>query len=74
MLVLGDHLSMTFEADEMYLVSTNELAAQHVADLHRQAERDRQVRALRTGRGRAGRRRRAAWARWGFRQARPARA
>jgi hypothetical protein len=57
----------------MYLVSTDQLAAQHIADLHRQAERERLVRALRTGRRQA-RRRRAAWARWGFGQARPARA
>jgi hypothetical protein len=56
----------------MYLVSTNELAAQHVAELRRQAERERLARGLRTRRGRPGRR--AARARWGFRQARPARA
>ena len=56
----------------MYLVSTNELAAQHVAELHRQAEHERLVRALRSGRGAA--RRRAARVRWGFRPARPARA
>jgi hypothetical protein len=57
----------------MYLVSTDELAAQHVAELHRQAERERLVRALRTRRGPAGRRR-AARGRWGFWPARPARA
>ena len=57
----------------MYLVSTDELAAQHVAELQRQAERERLVRALRAGRGRAGRRR-AARVRWGFGPARPARA
>jgi hypothetical protein len=57
----------------MYLVSTHELAAQRIADLHREAERDRLARALRTGGGRA-RRRRVAWVRWAFRQARPARA
>jgi hypothetical protein len=57
----------------MYLVSTDELAAQHVAELHRQAEWQRQIRALRSGRGRAGRRR-AVRVRWAFRQARPARA
>jgi len=73
MLVLGAHVTMTFEEDEMYLVSTDELAAQHIAELHRQAERERLVRALRTGRGRTGRRR-AAWVRRGLRQARPARA
>lgn len=57
----------------MHLVSTSELAAQHIAELHIQAEHERQVRALRTGRGQA-RRRRAARERWGFRPARPARA
>jgi len=57
----------------MYLVSTDELAAQHIAELHRQAERERLVRALRTRSGLAGRRR-AARLRWGFRPARPARA
>ena len=57
----------------MYLVSTDQLAAQRIAELHRQAERERLVRALRTGRRQA-RRRRAAWVRWGFGQARPARA
>ena len=57
----------------MYLVSTDQLAAQHVADLHRQAERERLARALRTGRTKA-RRRRAAWLRWGLGPARPARA
>ena len=68
MLVLGAHLTAFEEEDEMYLVSTDELAAQHVAELLRQAERERLVRALRAGR------RRAARVRWGFRQARPARA
>jgi len=72
MLVLGAHDDV--EEDEMYLVSTDELAAQHVAELRRQAERQRLIRELGTGRGRAGRwRRRAARAWWGFGQARPAR-
>jgi hypothetical protein len=57
----------------MYLVSTNELAAQHVAELHRQAEHERLVRGARSRRG-AARRRRAARVRWGFGPARPARA
>jgi hypothetical protein len=56
----------------MYLVSTNELAAQHIAELHRQAGHERLVRALRARRGPA--RRRAARVRWRFRPARPARA
>ena len=57
----------------MYLVSTHELAAQRIADLHREAEHDRLVRAVRATRGGA-RRRRALRVRWAFRQARPARA
>ena len=60
------------EEDEMYLVSTDELAAQRIAELHRQAEHERLVRALRARRGPA--RRWAARVRWGFRPARPARA
>jgi hypothetical protein len=72
MLVLGEHVTALFEEDEMYLVSTNELAAQHVAELHRQAEHERLVRELRTRRAPAGRR--AGRVRWGFRWARPARA
>jgi hypothetical protein len=56
----------------MYLVSTNQLAAQHIAELHRQAGHERLVRALRARRGPA--RRRADRLRWGFRPARPARA
>ena len=60
------------EEDEMYLVSTDELAAQHIAELHRQAEHERLVRALRARRGPA--RRRAGRVRWGFWSTRPARA
>jgi hypothetical protein len=56
----------------MYLVSTDELAAQHIAELRRQAEHERLVRGVRTRRGPA--RRWAARARWGLRPARPARA
>jgi len=56
----------------MYLLSTHELAAQRIADLHREAERDRLARALRTG-GRRTRPRRVGWVRWPVRQARPAR-
>jgi hypothetical protein len=72
MLVLGEHVTALFEEDEMYLVSTNELAAQHVAELHRQAEHERLIRELRTRRRPAGRR--AGRVRWGFGWARPARA
>jgi hypothetical protein len=56
----------------MYMVLTDELAAQRIADLRREAEHDRLARA-RTG-GRRARRHRAGWVRWAFRPARPARA
>jgi hypothetical protein len=74
MLVLeGTRTASVEEEDEMYLVSTNELAAQHVAELHREAEHERLVHSARSRRG-AARRRRAARVRWGLRPARPARA
>jgi hypothetical protein len=72
MLVLGAHLTAAFEEDEMYMVLTDQLAAQRIADLRREAEHDRLGRA-RPG-GRRARRRRAVWVRWAFRPARPARA
>ena len=55
----------------MYLLSTNELADQHIAELHRQAEHERLARAA--GTRRAPGRWRAARVRWGLRPARPAR-
>jgi hypothetical protein len=39
MLVLGSARHAAVEEDGMYLVSTDQLAAEHVAELHRQAER-----------------------------------
>jgi hypothetical protein len=56
----------------MYPVSTQELAAQRIAELHRQAAEQRLVRELRAGTGRATRRRRSVWERLRFRQPRPA--
>ncbi len=55
------------EEDEMHPVLTQQLAAQHIAELHRQAARQRLIRELRTGPGRATRRRRAVWDRLPFR-------
>ena len=54
------------------LVGRDAEAAQHVAELHREAERERLARALRISRGPA--RRRAGRVRWAFQWARPARA
>jgi hypothetical protein len=58
----------------MYLVSPQELVIQHITELHQQAAKQRLIRELRTGHGRAARRRRAVRARLPFRQPRPARA
>jgi hypothetical protein len=52
---------------------THELAAQRIADLHRQAAAERLAGEVRAGHRRAGRRRRA-WGRLPSRQPRPARA
>jgi hypothetical protein len=56
----------------MHPVLTQQLAAQHIAELHRQAARQRLIRELRTGPGRATRRRRAVWDRLPFRRPRAA--
>lgn len=55
----------------MYLVSSQELAVQHITELHRQAAAERLAREARAGRRRATRRRRV-WQRLPFRQPRPA--
>ena len=55
----------------MYRVLPQILAADHIAELHREAERERLVRALRNGSGRPPRRR-TVWERLLFRQPRPA--
>ena len=65
---------ISLEEDEMYLVLPQILAADHIAELHREAERERLVRALRNGPGRPPRRRRTVWDRLPFRLPRPARA
>ena len=58
----------------MYLVSPQELVIQHITELRQQAAKQRLVRELRAGQGRAARRRRAVRERLPFRQPRPARA
>jgi hypothetical protein len=68
MLVLGSRQRL--EEDEMYPVLSQEVAAQRIADLHREAAAQRLARELRGGRG--GRRRRSVWGRLVFRQPRPA--
>jgi hypothetical protein len=55
----------------MYLVSSQELAIQHITELHRQAAAERLAREARAGRRRATRRR-SVWQRLPFRQPRPA--
>jgi hypothetical protein len=56
----------------MYVVLTQQLAAQHIAELHQQAARQRLIRGLRSGPGRATHRRRTVWDRLPFRRPRPA--
>jgi hypothetical protein len=67
MLVLGSRQRL--EENEMYPVLTQELAAQRIADLHREAAAERLARELRGGRGG---RRRSVWGRLVLRQPRPA--
>ncbi len=55
----------------MHPVLTQQLAAQHIAELHRQAAKQRLLRGLRTGPGRAPRRRGRWRVRWLFRRPRP---
>ena len=57
----------------MYLVSPQELVIQHITELHQQAAKQRLIRGLRAGQGRAARRR-TVRERLPFRQPRPARA
>lgn len=56
----------------MYLVLTQQLAAQHIAELHQQAARQRLTRELRARPARADRHRRRMWERLPFRRPRPA--
>jgi hypothetical protein len=59
------------EENEMHPEWTQQLAAQHIAELQQQAARQRVIRELRSGPGRANRRR-AVWGRLRFRRSRPA--
>jgi hypothetical protein len=58
----------------MYLVSPQELVIQHITELRQQAAKQRLIRELRAGPGRAARRRRTVRERLPSRQPRPARA
>ena len=58
----------------MYLVAPRELMIQHITELRQQAAKQRLIRQLRAGQGRATRRRRTVRERLPFRQPRPARA
>ena len=60
------------EEDEMYRVLPQILAADHIAELHREAERQRLLHELRTRPGRPPRRRRTVRERLPFRLPRPA--
>jgi hypothetical protein len=55
----------------MYVVLTQQLAAQHIAGLHQQGARQRLIRGLRARPSGSGRRRRM-WVRLPFRRPRPA--
>jgi hypothetical protein len=72
MLVSREHATTSLQEDEMYRVLPQILAAEHIAELHREAERQRLLRELRDGR--PPRRRRTVRERLPFRQPRPARA
>ena len=56
----------------MYVVLTQELAAQHIAELHQQGARQRLIRELRARPSEASRHRRRTWVRRPFRRPRPA--
>jgi hypothetical protein len=55
----------------MHLVLTQQLAAQHITELHQQAARQRLTRELRTRPATAARDRRRMWGRLPFRRPRP---
>jgi hypothetical protein len=65
---------ISLEEDEMYRVLPQILAADHIAELHREAERQRLLHELRNGPGRPPHRRRTVRDRLPFRLPRPARA
>jgi hypothetical protein len=56
----------------MYQVFPQQLAAQHISELHQQAAKQRLIRELRARPARADRHRRRMWERRPFRRARPA--
>jgi hypothetical protein len=56
----------------MYVVLTQELAAQHIAELHQQGAQQRLIRELRARPSAASRHRRRTWVRLPFRRPRPA--
>ena len=56
----------------MYVVLPQELAAQHIAELHQQGARQRLIRELRARPSAASRHRRRTWVRLPFRRPRPA--
>jgi hypothetical protein len=56
----------------MYVVLTQELAAQHIAELHQQGARQRLIRELRARPSAASRHRHRTWVRLPFRRPRPA--
>ena len=56
----------------MYVVLTQQLAAQHIAELHQQAARQGLIRELRARPAGAARHRRRMWERLPFRRSRPA--
>jgi hypothetical protein len=56
----------------MYVVLTQQLAAQHIAELHQQGARQRLIRELRARPSAASRLRRPTWVRLPFRRPRPA--
>jgi hypothetical protein len=47
--MLGSESTQPLEEDEMYRVLPQLLAAEHIAELHREAERQRLLRELRNG-------------------------
>ena len=56
----------------MYVVLTQQLAAQHIAELHQQGARQRLIRELRARPSGSGRHRRRIWVHLPFRRPRPA--
>jgi hypothetical protein len=70
-MLVAEEATASLQEDQMFPVSSQELAAQRIAELHRQAARQRLIRQLQHDRGRA-HPRRPVWRRWLVRQPRPA--